>query len=45
MLDVHDPHQRSVIRLALPATAGQHAGVLGDAQEFGRTVRPDTGEV
>lgn len=43
MLDENDPHQRAVIRLALTATAGQHDDVLGDFQEFVRSVGPDTG--
>lgn len=41
--DVADPHKRAVIRLALTATAAQHDTVLGDFQDFLRTVRPDTG--
>jgi hypothetical protein len=41
--DVADPHRRAVIRLALTATAAQHDAVLGDFQDFLRTVRPDTG--
>ncbi|MEU3722020.1 hypothetical protein [Streptomyces sp. NPDC031705] len=40
--DIADPHKRAVIRLVLTATAAQHDGVLGDFQEFLRTVRPDT---
>ncbi|MFF3217109.1 hypothetical protein ACFYYB_41640 [Streptomyces sp. NPDC002886] len=40
--DVRDPRRRAVIRLALTATAAQHDEVLGDFQEFVRTVRPDT---
>ncbi|MFF3327557.1 hypothetical protein [Streptomyces sp. NPDC002889] len=43
MSDVEDPHKRAVIRLALTATAAQHDSVLGDFQEFVRSVRPDTG--
>ncbi|MFE4638538.1 hypothetical protein ACFRJ1_34910 [Streptomyces sp. NPDC056773] len=42
MLDVHDARRRAVIRLVLTATAEQHDGVLGDFQEFLRTVGPDT---
>ncbi|MFF0436799.1 hypothetical protein ACFYU9_31835 [Streptomyces sp. NPDC004327] len=42
-LDVNDPHKRAVIRLILTATAAQHDSVLGDFQDFLRTVRPDTG--
>ncbi|WP_330354494.1 hypothetical protein [Streptomyces chartreusis] len=41
--DVEDPHKRAVIRLTLTATAAQHDAVLGDFQDFVRTVRPDTG--
>ncbi|MFI9585445.1 hypothetical protein ACIHCQ_27115 [Streptomyces sp. NPDC052236] len=43
MLDVEDPHKRAVIRMVLTATATQHDSVLGDFQNFLRTVRPDTG--
>ncbi|WUH91393.1 hypothetical protein OG900_15630 [Streptomyces sp. NBC_00433] len=43
LLDDNDPHQRAVVRLALTATAGQHDDVLGDFQDFVRTVGPDTG--
>ncbi|MFF9200147.1 hypothetical protein ACF09L_33565 [Streptomyces sp. NPDC014779] len=39
--DVRDPHRRAVIRLTLTATAAQHDEVLGDFQDFVRTVRPD----
>ncbi|MEV2217922.1 hypothetical protein AB0H86_41945 [Streptomyces sp. NPDC050997] len=42
MLDVADPHKRAVIRLVLTATASQCPYVLGDFQDFVRTVRPDT---
>ncbi|GAA3797545.1 hypothetical protein ACFS5L_31535 [Streptomyces phyllanthi] len=42
MLDVTDPHKRSVIRLVLTATVSQHPDVLSDFQDFLRTVRPDT---
>ncbi|MFK0049968.1 hypothetical protein ACIQU4_38845 [Streptomyces sp. NPDC090741] len=41
--DITDPHKRAVIRLALTATAAQHDAVLGEFQEFVRSVRPDTG--
>ncbi|WP_329527144.1 hypothetical protein [Streptomyces sp. NBC_01462] len=41
--DAEDPHKRAAIRLALTATAAQHDAVLGDFQDFVRTVRPDTG--
>ncbi|MFI6038628.1 hypothetical protein ACIBBD_31755 [Streptomyces sp. NPDC051315] len=40
--DVADPHKRAVIRLALTATAAEHDTVLGDFQDFLRTVRPET---
>lgn len=43
MLDIADPRKRAVIRLVLTATAAQHPAVLGDFQDFVRTVRPDTG--
>jgi hypothetical protein len=43
MPDKDDPHKRAVVRLALTATASQHDAVLGDFQDFVRTVRPDTG--
>ncbi|MET9952102.1 hypothetical protein ABZ135_11220 [Streptomyces sp. NPDC006339] len=39
--DVRDPHRRAVIRLSLTATAAQHDEVIGDFQDFVRTVRPD----
>ncbi|WP_217239996.1 hypothetical protein [Streptomyces sp. AC555_RSS877] len=42
--DIEDSHKRAVIRLSLTATAAQHDAVLGDFQDFVRTVRPDTGE-
>jgi hypothetical protein len=45
MLDVRDPRKRAVIRLALTVTQQQYDAVLGDFQEFVRTVRPDTGAV
>jgi len=45
MLNVGDPRKRSVIRLTLTATAAQHDTVLGDFQDFVRTVRPETGAV
>lgn len=44
LLDDNDSRRRAVIRLALTATAGQHDDVLGDFQDFVRTVRPETGE-
>ncbi|WP_199844294.1 hypothetical protein [Streptomyces sp. RTd22] len=42
MLDVDDPSKRSVIRLALTATADQFDSVLEDFREFVCTVRPET---
>ncbi|WP_210592869.1 hypothetical protein [Streptomyces sp. GESEQ-35] len=42
MLDVIDPRKRAVIRLVLTTTASQFPYVLGDFQDFVRTVRPDT---
>ncbi|WP_346429054.1 hypothetical protein [Streptomyces luteoverticillatus] len=43
MLDVADSREWAVVRLALTATAAQHDTVLGDFQDFVRTVRPGTG--
>ncbi|MEU9146409.1 hypothetical protein [Streptomyces sp. NPDC048349] len=43
MVDAGDPHRRAVIKMVLTATAAQHDSVLGDFQEFLRTVRPETG--
>ncbi|MBT2544569.1 hypothetical protein J7E99_28680 [Streptomyces sp. ISL-44] len=43
MVDAKDPHKRAVIKMVLTATEAQHDSVLGDFQEFLRTVRPDTG--
>jgi hypothetical protein len=40
--DIEDPHKHAVIRLAPIATAAQHDAVLGDFQDFVRTVRPNT---
>ncbi|MFE2143100.1 hypothetical protein ACFXA3_15385 [Streptomyces sp. NPDC059456] len=40
--DAGDPHRRAMIRTVLTATAAQHDSVLGDFQDFLRTVRPDT---
>jgi hypothetical protein len=40
--DIEDPHRHAVIRLVLTATAAQYDAVLGDFQDFVRTVRPDT---
>jgi hypothetical protein len=42
LLDVADPHHRVVIRLVLTSTAAQHPVVLGDFEDFVRTVRPRT---
>ncbi|MFD9630756.1 hypothetical protein [Streptomyces violascens] len=44
LADTLDPHKRALIRLALTATAAQHDAVLGDFQDFLRTVRPETEE-
>ncbi|MFE3996518.1 hypothetical protein ACFXPW_33260 [Streptomyces goshikiensis] len=44
MLDVEDPGERAVIRLALTATPAQHEAVLADFQDLVRTVRPSAGE-
>ncbi|WLW51824.1 hypothetical protein [Streptomyces sp. YU58] len=43
MLDIIDPRKRAVIRLVLTTTVSQYPSVLGDFQDFVRTVRPDTG--
>lgn len=40
LLDIVNPHSRVVIRLVLTSTAAQHPRVLGDFEEFVRTVRP-----
>ncbi|MFJ6510550.1 hypothetical protein ACIQMO_09940 [Streptomyces sp. NPDC091406] len=40
MSDVDDPRKRAAVRLALTATAAQHGEILGDFQDFVRTVRP-----
>ncbi|MEV0412549.1 hypothetical protein AB0I68_17520 [Streptomyces sp. NPDC050448] len=40
--DVTDPHKRALVRTILTATAAQYDSVLGDFQEFLRSVRPDT---
>ncbi|CAL9428982.1 hypothetical protein SUDANB6_02008 [Streptomyces sp. enrichment culture] len=45
MLDVADPRKRAVIRLVLTATAFQFPYLLGDFQDFLRTVRPDAAAV
>jgi len=42
LLDIKDPHNRVVIRLVLTSTAAQHPLVLGDFEDFVRTVRPRT---
>ncbi|MFF2578224.1 hypothetical protein [Streptomyces goshikiensis] len=44
LLDVRDPRERAVIRLALTATPAQHEAVLADFQDFVRTVRPNSGD-
>ncbi|MGW7465328.1 hypothetical protein ACWGJT_11580 [Streptomyces xantholiticus] len=44
LVDIEEPRRRAVIRLALTATAAQYDGVVGDFQEFLRSVRPDTGK-
>lgn len=43
LMDDVDPHKRALIRLALTATPVQYDTVLGDFQDFVRTVRPVTG--
>ncbi|WP_030843699.1 hypothetical protein [Streptomyces sp. NRRL F-4474] len=42
--DTEDPYRRAMIRLALTATAtaAQHDSVMGEFQDFVRTVRPDS---
>ncbi|MFF0095611.1 hypothetical protein ACFYSF_37640 [Streptomyces canus] len=42
LLDVTDPYKRAVIRLVLTSSAAQHHALLGDFEDFVRTVRPDT---
>ncbi|WP_327260059.1 hypothetical protein OG444_39735 [Streptomyces sp. NBC_01232] len=42
VLDTEDPHRRAMIRLALTATEAQHDSVLGEFQDFVRTVRSDS---
>ncbi|MFF7069372.1 hypothetical protein OIE43_15080 [Streptomyces pseudovenezuelae] len=42
LLDIAEPQSRVVIRLVLTSTAGQHPMVLGDFEEFVRTVRART---
>lgn len=42
MQDVVERRKRAVIRLVLTATATQFPYVIGDFQDFLRTVRPDT---
>ncbi|MGW7432365.1 hypothetical protein ACWGIN_22780 [Streptomyces sp. NPDC054861] len=44
LTDVEEPSRRAVTRLALTATATQYNGVVGDFQEFLRSVRPDAGK-
>ncbi len=44
MTDIAEPHRRAVIRLALTAATGsRHDAVMGEFQDFVRTVRPGTG--
>jgi uncharacterized membrane protein YeiH len=43
VLDGARPRRRAVIRLVLTVTASQHPAVVGDFQDFVRSVRPDTG--
>ncbi|MFD8994785.1 hypothetical protein [Streptomyces abikoensis] len=43
MPDAADSRKQAVIRLVLTATTAQHDTVLGDFQDFVRTVRPGTG--
>ncbi|WP_432038929.1 hypothetical protein [Streptomyces cucumeris] len=40
MLDIDEPRKRAVIRLALTTAAAQYDSVLGDFQDFVRSVRP-----
>lgn len=42
VVDTEDPDKRAVIKMVLTATAAQHDSVLGDFQEFLRTVRPES---
>jgi hypothetical protein len=42
LLDIAEPQNRVVIRLVLTAAAAQHSMVLGDFEDFVRTVRPRT---
>lgn len=44
LVDIEEPRRRAVIRLALTATAAQYSSVVGDFQEFLRTVRAGTGK-
>ncbi|MGW6137375.1 hypothetical protein [Streptomyces sp. NPDC055140] len=41
--DIENPANRVVIRLVLTATAAQHDDVVGEFQDFIRTVHSDTG--
>ncbi|WP_053849190.1 hypothetical protein [Streptomyces sp. NRRL B-24085] len=43
LLDVAEPRSRVVIRLVLTCTHAQYREILGDFEEFVRTVRPRTG--
>jgi hypothetical protein len=42
LLDIADPHNRVVVRLVLTSTAAQHPAIMGDFEDFVRTVRPST---
>ncbi|NWF29492.1 hypothetical protein HW130_25095 [Streptomyces sp. PKU-EA00015] len=44
LVDIEEPRRPAVIRLTLKATAAQYDGVVGDFQEFLRSVRPDSGK-
>ncbi|MER5777638.1 hypothetical protein ABT144_25780 [Streptomyces sp. NPDC002039] len=44
VVDTEEPRKRAVIRLILTATAAQHDHVLGDFQEFLRSVRAGDGK-
>jgi hypothetical protein len=43
LADIENPTNRVVIRLVLTATAAQHDDVMGEFQDFIRTVQSDTG--
>lgn len=40
MRDIDDPRRRAVVQLVLTSTTGQFDSVVGDFQQFVRTVRP-----